>query len=378
MKWNTYKRIITLAVLVGGLAISGNNVSAETIDENKLEVSTSLTELQTHNQIHEKGTDNQLLGISSTTMKFIKKIALPAYESGLDNGLYPSVTIAQAVLESGNGASSLSLAPYNNLFGVKGFYNGKSVKMRTFEDDGTGHQFQIFANFKVYPSWHESIRDHDALLRNQMNGFYSGAWRENAKTPEEATQFLQGRYATDTRYASKLNNIINTYNLKRFDNVLDDRDFAWINSESLDPWEKPIVEVKVDKVETWASGFRETPVNLIKRVEALIPIRQSKTLDSSKVDEYYVEQTLGVSNEFTERDTPRYKRNPVIGDIATYTTENGNNEVVTKYAVVEAVEKDTLLISEGVKSSNGVDSIYRVIPNSSLYKFEFISRDGLN
>ncbi|HBA1104967.1 TPA: autolysin, partial [Enterococcus faecium] len=47
--------------------------------------------------------------------------------------------------------------------------------------------------------------------------YYSGAWKSNTRSYTEATAWLQGRYATDTSYASKLNNLIATYNLTQYD-----------------------------------------------------------------------------------------------------------------------------------------------------------------
>ena len=41
--------------------------------------------------------------------------------------------MAQAIVESGWGASTLSKAPNYNLFGIKGSYNGQSVYMDTWE-----------------------------------------------------------------------------------------------------------------------------------------------------------------------------------------------------------------------------------------------------
>ena len=47
--------------------------------------------------------------------------------------------------------------------------------------------------------------------------FYHGAWKTNTNSYRDATQWLQGRYATDTAYASKLNNLIETHNLTQYD-----------------------------------------------------------------------------------------------------------------------------------------------------------------
>ncbi|WP_313540786.1 glucosaminidase domain-containing protein, partial [Enterococcus sp.] len=67
------------------------------------------------------------------TSAFITEIATYAQPVAQANDLYASVMIAQAILESGWGRSSLSKAPNYNLFGVKGSYNGQTVYMSTLE-----------------------------------------------------------------------------------------------------------------------------------------------------------------------------------------------------------------------------------------------------
>ncbi len=62
---------------------------------------------------------------------FIESIAASAKPVADSNGLYPSVMIAQAILESNWGSSQLSRAPYYNLFGIQGTYQGKSVVFKT-------------------------------------------------------------------------------------------------------------------------------------------------------------------------------------------------------------------------------------------------------
>ena len=66
-----------------------------------------------------------------TTEQFISQIGEQARELCQENDLYASVMIAQAVVESASGSSGLSCEPYNNLFGIKGAYEGKSVRMKT-------------------------------------------------------------------------------------------------------------------------------------------------------------------------------------------------------------------------------------------------------
>lgn len=134
-----------------------------------------------------------------------------------ENGLYASVMLAQMALESNYGKSGLSKSPVNNLFGIKGSYNGKSISLSTKEDDGKGNLYTIQAKFRSYPSAEESMADYANLINH--SGYYSKAIKANAVTYEDATKALQGVYATDTQYASKLNYIISTYNLTNYDVV---------------------------------------------------------------------------------------------------------------------------------------------------------------
>ncbi|MEB5951624.1 SH3 domain-containing protein [Enterococcus innesii] len=151
---------------------------------------------------------------------FISQICGYATEVAAANDLYASVMMAQAILESGWGASTLTTTA-NNMFGIKGSYNGQYVTMDTYEDDGSGNYYLISAKFRKYPSLRESFEDNAYVLRNTSfssgNYYYSGAWKSNTTSYTQATAWLQGRYATDTSYASKLNNLISTYNLTQYD-----------------------------------------------------------------------------------------------------------------------------------------------------------------
>ncbi|MIW12490.1 autolysin, partial [Listeria monocytogenes] len=89
------------------------------------------------------------------------------------------------------------------------------------EDDGNGNLYPIIAKFRKYPSLKESFQDNAHVLKTTSFSpgvfFYHGAWKSNTSSYRDATQWLQGRYATDTSYASKLNNLIETYNLTQYD-----------------------------------------------------------------------------------------------------------------------------------------------------------------
>nr|WP_202118739.1 glucosaminidase domain-containing protein [Enterococcus faecium] len=151
---------------------------------------------------------------------FIRKISESARKIGQENDLYASVMIAQAILESASGQSQLAQAPNYNLFGIKGTHNGKGVSFATQEDLGNGTLYTTQATFRQYESYEESLKDYAKLLKEGLVGntsFYDGVWKSKAKTYQEATKFLTGRYATDTQYDQKLNGLIETYELTTFD-----------------------------------------------------------------------------------------------------------------------------------------------------------------
>ncbi|EOS7735810.1 peptidoglycan DD-metalloendopeptidase family protein [Enterococcus hirae] len=151
---------------------------------------------------------------------FIRKIGESARKIGQENDLYASVMIAQAILESASGQSQLAQAPNYNLFGIKGTYNGKGVSFVTQEDLGNGTLYTTQATFRQYENYEDSLNDYAQLLKEGLTGnshFYDGVWKSNAKTYQEATKFLTGRYATDTSYDKKLNGLIETYDLTTYD-----------------------------------------------------------------------------------------------------------------------------------------------------------------
>ncbi|MGT2785495.1 glucosaminidase domain-containing protein [Streptococcus merionis] len=150
---------------------------------------------------------------------FVEIVGKTAEDLAHQHDLYASVMVAQAILESDWGQSQLTKEA-NNLFGIKGDYWGQFYEIETAEDDGTGNLYTVVARFRKYPTYHASLKDNANLLSKGLAGapdFYVGAWKSQTGSYQEATDYLQGRYATDTSYASKLNALIEQYDLTRFD-----------------------------------------------------------------------------------------------------------------------------------------------------------------
>ena len=164
-----------------------------------------------------------LIGVSGTSSEasadsqtdFINKMAPSVKQATREYNLYASLQMAQAILESGWGTSTLSTEA-NNYFGVKGSYKGQSVSMKTAEYDSNGNLYYVYADFAKYPTPLESMQGNASLLRNGVSwnhAIYSGTWRENASSGSDATKGLIPSYATDPNYATKLKSLISTYNL---------------------------------------------------------------------------------------------------------------------------------------------------------------------
>lgn len=144
---------------------------------------------------------------------FITSISIPCQEVYKNGGnLLPSVSIAQAILESGWGKSTLAVKG-NNLFGIKGAYEGKWITLNTKEYIN-GNWITVQANFRKYPSFYESILDHDNLINNTR--YKSVKISKDYK--EQCKQLQASGYATDPNYANLLIQIIDENNLTKYDN----------------------------------------------------------------------------------------------------------------------------------------------------------------
>lgn len=143
---------------------------------------------------------------------FLDKIVPAAQACQRVSGIPASVTIAQAVLESGWGER----APGNNLFGIKAdpAWNGDIVTFATHEEYIKGVKTPITAKFRAYRGWGESLADHASFIR--CNSRYSECFKETTGHGWARALQMAG-YATDKSYADKLISIINGRNLTQFD-----------------------------------------------------------------------------------------------------------------------------------------------------------------
>lgn len=151
--------------------------------------------------------------MSYTNKQFFDCIKAAVIADAKRSGILASLTAAQAFIESGSGNSKLAQQPNNNLFGIKGEYNGQYVTMKTQEWNGTGY-YTVNAKFRKYPSWNESIKDHnDFLLKNSRYKNLIGV-----KDYKLACQLIhQDGYATSPVYSDSLIKCIEKFSLYEWD-----------------------------------------------------------------------------------------------------------------------------------------------------------------
>lgn len=153
---------------------------------------------------------------------FIDKVKDGAIAGWHEGRILPSVTIAQACLESGWGTSELAKNACN-LFGIKAKqdWKGESYTVRTAEYDKNNKKFYIDAAFRKYRNWQTSLVDHAK--------FFHEGWREGHYTShgvigqtdyKKACRGLQSAgYATSQAYAGQLIGLIEMYKLYEYDTV---------------------------------------------------------------------------------------------------------------------------------------------------------------
>lgn len=169
--------------------------------------------------------------------QFIAKYTPVVIESTKGTNIFPSVKMAQLILETGWGKSIKKAG--NNMFGIKAGskWNGPVISNSTREVlsgidqkfSGTGKIYDSYKDaisagvepqtlFRYYKTESDSLRDHSTLLLTKSR--YLPVI--NAKTPVEQAQALQtSGYATDPNYAAALIRIINNYNLSEIDKKKD-------------------------------------------------------------------------------------------------------------------------------------------------------------
>lgn len=149
-----------------------------------------------------------------TVDQYVEKYASLAVEEMHRSRIPASITLAQGLLESGNGNSRLAIEA-NNHFGIKckDTWTGETLN----EDDDAPQEC-----FRKYPSAMDSYKDHsDFLMKGQRYAFLFDLELTDYKS--WAFGLKKAGYATNPRYGEILIATIEKNNLQRFDQMKPDQ-----------------------------------------------------------------------------------------------------------------------------------------------------------
>jgi LysM repeat protein len=148
-----------------------------------------------------------LMAKNYTRKQYIQKYKDLAIKEMERTGIPASITLAQGVLESGNGNSTLARKA-NNHFGIKCHdWTGPSVKM----DDDKKNEC-----FRKYKNPYESYKDHSKFLTTRSRYAFLFKYRSD-DYKRWAHGLKKAGYATDPRYAHRLIKIIEDEQLYKYD-----------------------------------------------------------------------------------------------------------------------------------------------------------------
>ena len=220
-------------------------------------------------QQHVKKLEKGNKPLNKYTLQYIKKYAPLAVLEMHKYDIPASITLAQGILESGNGRSRLA-SKSNNHFGIKCHVGWKGAKVY-HDDDEKG---ECFRKYKYVQS---SYKDHSEFLSGRRR--YASLFKlRKSDFKGWAKGLKKAGYATDKKYPKKLIKIIEEYKLYEFDKFRE-KDLKKLKKETNKKHTKTAINskkstqefYKVKKGDTLYSIARKfnTTVAIIKKVNAL-------------------------------------------------------------------------------------------------------------
>lgn len=256
------------------------------------------------------------LQAQEATLEYIEAWHKVAIAEMKEFGIPASITLAQGILESGNGKSELAQKSRNH-FGIKCHEDWKGD--RVYHDDDEDNEC-----FRKYDQAEDSFRDHSLFLKNR--GRYASLFEED---PTDYKAWAKGLkkagYATNPKYASLLIDLIEKYQLHRYDLELGSEDLFdldqlivresdnrvdYVISREGDTWE--IVANLTDKHVEDLLEYNELRFDAILEPGQIIYL-QPKRRRANRENRFYVvregESLYDISQKFAIRLEKIYKKN---------------------------------------------------------------------
>ena len=262
---------------------------------------------------------------NQNTNDYIQKYKEIAIKEMKRTNIPASITLAQAILESSSGESSLA-SKFNNHFGIKCKSDWKGET--TYKDDDKKNEC-----FRAYPNAESSFIDHSNFLKNRPN--YAPLFELD---PVDDTAWAYGLkkagYATERDYPKRLLKIIDDYELAQYnypeldaDTVNEEKEIALVNDTS-----KNKVRFVVHERDTLTIiEHTKDSISVLKSSEIKSnPIITSDSLSSIKgiASDTVVLSPIGTMNR--------------ISDIKTDSLpSNSNSTIIAKDTIPKIISKDT-------------------------------------
>ncbi len=209
--------------------------------------------------------------------KYIDNYSSVAIEEMERSNIPASIKLAQGMLESNWGRSELALNA-NNHFGIKcgSVWNGGVFYRADDEYDHKGNKIQ--SCFRSYRSAVSSYRAHSDFLMDEKKAYRYGMLFEIPRSDYKSWAYglVRAGYATDKKYAEKLIQIIEDYELYIFDDPIIIRDGQLVDLDKIKPRTDSSISLETEMITERPEESNPPPVFSLKNEEKVFDSRVRK------------------------------------------------------------------------------------------------------
>jgi len=231
---------------------------------------------------HVKKLEKGNKALNRYTLQYIRKYAPLAVLEMHEYKIPASITLAQGILESGNGRSNLA-AKSNNHFGIK-CHTGWKGKRVYHDDDEKGECFRKYkyvqTSYKDHSTFLSGRRRYESLFKLRRTDYKR--WAKGLK---------KAGYATDRKYPSKLIKIIETYKLYEFDKFTK-KDLKRGKRFKEEEKEEPVITKKKIKAKSYQVKKGDTLYSIARKFN--ITVDRLKKLNKLKSNALSIGQELEI------------------------------------------------------------------------------------
>ena len=284
------------------------------------------------------------------TKDYIEKYKEIAIKEMKRTNIPASITLAQAILESSSGESSLA-SKFNNHFGIKCKNDWKGET--TYKDDDKKNEC-----FRAYPNAESSFIDHSNFLKNRAN--YASLFELD---PVDDTAWAYGLkkagYATERDYPQRLLKIIDDYELAQYN-------YPELDADTISE-EKVIAPAKdSSKNKVMLVVHERDTLKIIKNPKDSINIFKADEIKSKPIvtsDSLTLSPIKGISSD-TVILAPIGTMNSISAIKSDSLLVKANTTVIAKDTIPKIISKDTtrpILNNDAIRPLTVKDTVIKKI-----------------